>query len=141
MKFLVPVKEFPGLLVKTYKNWMANDPFQMSAAVSYYALFSFPALLIIVIQTVGIFYNRSYVKEKIVGEIGTVLGKDSAETIETIIKNALIEDQTVFAIIVGLGTLLYGATGLFVSLQKALNQIWKVEPNPKAGFLKIVKEI
>ena len=134
------IKEFPGILVKTYKRWMANEPFQLSAAVSYYALFSFPALLIIVIQTVGIFYDKNMVKGKIIDEIGMVLGKDSAETIENLIKNALIEDQNTFALIVGLGTLLYGATGMFVSLQKALNTIWEVEPDPKAGILKLLKD-
>ncbi len=126
------------LVKKTYANWMLNDPFQMSAAVSYYALFSFPALLIIVIQTAGVFYDRATVKGKIIDEIKKILGPDSADTIEMLIKNAIIEDQTNLALLIGLGTLLYGATGLFVSLQKALNTIWGIRLKPSTGVFKMI---
>ncbi len=128
------------LIVQTYKNWTASDPFQMSAAVSYYALFSFPALLIIVIQVTGLFYDEQQVRTKILNEIGGVLGKDASVTVDNLMQNALIQDQTAFAIIIGVATLLYGATGMFVALQKALNNLWGVEPNPKEGFLKLLKD-
>ncbi|NJB84118.1 YihY/virulence factor BrkB family protein [Wenyingzhuangia aestuarii] len=136
---MIKIKEAGTLIKKTYKNWIANDPFQLSAAVSYYALFSFPALLIIIIQTAGLFYDRSEIKNKILLEIGSVLGKDSADSIQTIIKNAVVEDQTTFAFIVGIATLLYGATGLFIALQKSLNTIWEVPYNKTVGFFKMIK--
>lgn len=125
---------------KTYTNWMANEPFQMSAAVSYYALFSFPALIIIVIQTAGAFYNKATVKGKILTEIKQILGPDSAETVETLIKNAMIEDQSNIALLIGIGTLLYGATGLFISLQKALNTIWGIKLKPSTGIFKMIRD-
>ncbi|WP_010521487.1 YihY/virulence factor BrkB family protein [Aquimarina agarivorans] len=140
MKKAFTIKELLKILIQTYKNWMANDPFQLSAAVSYYALFSFPALLIIVIQSVGIFYNKAVIKGKIIDEVANVLGKDSASTIEALIKNAVIEEQSAIAFTVGAATLLYGATGIFVSLQKSLNEIWNVAPDPNAGFLKMIKD-
>lgn len=136
---MIKIKEAGTLITKTYKNWIANDPFQLSAAVSYYALFSFPALLIIIIQTAGLFYDRSEIKNKILLEIGSVLGKDSADSIQTIIKNAVVEDQTTFAFIVGIATLLYGATGLFIALQKSLNTIWEVPHSKTVGFFKMIK--
>lgn len=128
------------MVKSTYKNWMANSPFQLSAAVSYYALFSFPALLIIVIRTAGVFYDKGKIKGKIINEIGNVLGSDSAETIETLIKNAANDDQSTFAIIIGIATLLYGATGLFISLQKALNDIWGVKIKSNSGILKMIMD-
>ncbi|NIJ46363.1 membrane protein [Wenyingzhuangia heitensis] len=132
-------KENIKIITETYKNWLKNDPFQLSAAVSYYALFSFPALLIIVIQTAGLFYDKTAIKNKILIEISSVLGRDSAESIQTIIKNAVIEDQTTLAFIVGISTLLYGATGLFIALQKALNTIWEVPITKTTGFFKMIK--
>jgi len=126
-----------SLTKQTYNNWLSNDPFQMSAAVSYYALFSFPALIIIVIQTAGAFYNKATVKSKIINEIQNILGPDSADTIESLIKNAMVEDQTNIALLVGISTLLYGATGLFTSLQKSLNTIWGLKLKPSTGFLKM----
>ncbi len=136
----VPIKSFFKIIVTTYKNWNANEPFQMSAAVSYYALFSFPALLIIIIQTTGLFYEKNEIKGKIINEITAVLGKDVAKTIEVMLKNAVDQDQSTLVIIIGIITLLYGATGMFIALQKSLNTIWGVKPKPKSEILKMIKD-
>ncbi|MBP2830754.1 YihY/virulence factor BrkB family protein [Aquimarina sp. U1-2] len=136
----VSIKSFLRMLVTTYKNWIANEPFQMSAAVSYYALFSFPALLIIIIQTVGIFYEKKEVKGKIINEISDVLGFDAATTIEGMLKNVIDQEQSIWIIMIGIITLLYGATGMFIALQKSLNTIWEVKPKPKNELLKMIKD-
>lgn len=134
------LKRTISIIKETFSKWIESDPFQLSAAVSYYALFSFPALIIIVIQTAGIFYSQSEVRDKIMKEITSILGKDSATTIEEIIQNAVNQDQSFIAIIVGVATLLYGATGMFVALQKSLNAIWGVKPKPKNEYLKMLRD-
>ncbi|TSE09170.1 YihY/virulence factor BrkB family protein [Aquimarina algiphila] len=136
----ISIKAFLTIIRTTYKNWNANEPFQMSAAVSYYALFSFPALLIIIIQTTGLFYEKNEIKGKIISEITDVLGKDVAKTIEIMLKNAIDQEQSTLLIIIGIVTLLYGATGMFIALQKSLNTIWGVKPKPKSEILKMVKD-
>ncbi|UZO81085.1 YihY/virulence factor BrkB family protein [Aquimarina sp. ERC-38] len=129
-----------AIVKETYTKWMDSDPFQLSAAVSYYALFSFPALVIIVIQTVSIFYSRAEVQDRVMKEITSILGEDSASTIKDIIENAISQDQSYIAIAVGIATLLYGATGMFVALQKSLNAIWGVKPKPKNEYLKMLRD-
>ncbi|GAA4271952.1 YihY/virulence factor BrkB family protein [Aquimarina gracilis] len=136
----VSMRSFFKLLKITFKNWNANEPFQMSAAVSYYALFSFPALLIIIIQTAGMVYEKSEIKGKIINEISIVLGKDVGKTVEVMLTNAIDQDQSALIITIGVITLLYGATGMFISLQKSLNVIWKVKPKPKNEILKMLKD-
>ncbi|SEL95908.1 membrane protein [Aquimarina amphilecti] len=136
----INIKSFLKILITTYKNWNANEPFQMSAAVSYYALFSFPALLIIIIQSTGIFYKKNEIKGKIIREISEVLGKDTAETIEVMLKNGIDQEQPALVILIGIITLLYGATGMFIALQKSLNTIWGVRPKPKNEILKMIKD-
>ena len=133
-------KTILNITKETYTHWMGSEPFQLSAAVSYYALFSFPALIIIVIQTAGLFYEKTKVKGRITEEIRSVLGEDSATTIEEILKNVVNQDQSFIAIIVGIATLLYGATGMFIALQKALNAIWGVRPKPKNEWLKMIRD-
>ncbi|MFD2565105.1 YihY/virulence factor BrkB family protein [Aquimarina rubra] len=140
MQIINKIKSFYQTLIITYKNWNANEPFQMSAAVSYYALFSFPALLIIIIQTTGLFYEKQEVKGKIIREIAEVLGSDAAKTVEAMLKNAIDQEQSTLVIIIGIITLLYGATGMFIALQKSLNTIWKVKPKPKSEILKMIKD-
>ncbi len=132
------LKSFFRLLPETYKVWNENEPFQMSAAVSYYALFSFPALLIIIIRVVGIFYESAMVKSKILKEISTMLGTDAAKSIDSMLHNAAINSDSKLFLIIGVVTLLYGASGLFISLQKSLNTIWNVETSTKNTYLKLV---
>ncbi|RZT00028.1 YihY/virulence factor BrkB family protein [Aquimarina brevivitae] len=134
------LKSFISILVNTFNGWLSNQPFQLSAAVSYYALFSFPALIIIVVQTTGLFYEKSKVKGRIMTEIQNVLGAESAQAVDSMVRNVADTDQSTFAIIVGIITLLYGATGMFISLQKSLNTIWNVQPNPKSEILKMIRD-
>ncbi|MBQ4820574.1 YihY/virulence factor BrkB family protein [Aquimarina sp. MMG016] len=136
----INIKSFFRILTTTYKNWSSNEPFQMSAAVSYYSLFSFPALLIIIIQVTGLFYEKREVKGKIIKEISEVLGIDAANTVEVMLKNAVDQEQSTLVIIIGIITLLYGATGMFIALQKSLNTIWRVKPKPKNEILKMIKD-
>ncbi|MDO6802801.1 YihY/virulence factor BrkB family protein [Wenyingzhuangia sp. 1_MG-2023] len=134
------LKKTQEIIVETYKQWNKNDPFQMSAAISYYALFSFPALLIIIIHSIGFFYSESQVKTKIINEIASILGRETAVFVENILENSYNLEQSKIALIIGVITLLYGATGLFIALQKALNKIWGVPESTKRGFFKLIKD-
>ncbi|MDO6737498.1 YihY/virulence factor BrkB family protein [Wenyingzhuangia sp. 2_MG-2023] len=136
----ISLKKTQEIIVETYKQWNKNDPFQMSAAISYYALFSFPALLIIIIHSIGFFYSESQVKTKIINEIASILGRETAVFVENILENSYNLEQSKIALIIGVITLLYGATGLFIALQKALNKIWGVPESTKRGFFKLIKD-
>ena len=114
------------LLKKTYVSWDKNDPWARSAIIAYYALFSLPSLLMITVHLAGLFVGREAVQGKIVSEFGGIIGKDSADALETMISNAALEDSSTIAIVLGVGFLIFGATGVFFQLQKALNNIWSV---------------
>ena len=133
------LKKTKDTLVETYTNFMSNEPFQMSASVSYYALFSFPALLIIIVNSIGFFYSKIEIKTKIINEISSVLGNDTAVLVENIFKNSYDLNQSKIALYVGIATLLYGATGLFIALQKALNKIFGAPENSNQTFIKLIK--
>jgi len=52
------IKVFGKLLKKTYVSWDKNEPYARSATIAYYALFSLPSLLIIVVSIAGYFFGR-----------------------------------------------------------------------------------
>jgi len=118
--------KFLTLFKETYKSWDKNDPWAKSAVIAYYALFSLPSLLMITLYVTGLFLGRQAVEGKITAEIGDVIGPDAAKTIETMIANAALEDSTIITVILGIAMLVFGATGVFFQLQKALNNIWSV---------------
>ena len=46
------------ILKSTIIAWCEKDPFRESAIIAYYAIFSIPALLVIVISLAGIFFGK-----------------------------------------------------------------------------------
>ncbi|MGB3774944.1 MAG: YihY/virulence factor BrkB family protein [Leeuwenhoekiella sp.] len=111
---------------RTYFAWDSNDPFAKGAIIAYYTLFSLPSLLMIVTATAGYFYGRDAVKGRISNQIGDYIGPDAAEAVEGMISNAALTEGNWITITVGIGALVYGATGVFFQMKKAMNEIWNV---------------
>src|SRR5690606_12560769 len=117
---------FLKLLKETYLSWDKNDPWAKSAVIAYYALFSLPSLLIITVHFAGVFFGREAVEGRITGEISELIGQGSAQLIQAMIVNSALSESSALFIIFGIGILIFGATGVFFQLQKALNDIWSV---------------
>lgn len=134
------VKEFGILLRDTFKSWNARDPFNNSIIISYYTIFSLPGLLVIVITVAGYFYGTEAVTGKVTAEIQSIVGGDAAKDIERIVAKAGASKGSTLASILGIATLLFGATGIFYKTQQILNEIWEVKPKPKQKILKLFKD-
>jgi membrane protein len=132
------LKTILSVLKDTVKNWNASDPWRLSAVVAYYAVLSLPGLLVIVINIAGAAFGEDAAQGRISEEIGNAMGSDTAGTIETMITNASAAENSTFATILGIATLIFGATGVFYQLQKSLNDIWNVKENPDAGVKKML---
>jgi len=132
------VRDLPSMLVDTYTSWMAHEPFRSSAVVAYYAVLSLPALLVIIINVVGAVWGREIVEGKLTDEISMALGKDAASSIKGMIAETQGGDTNTLTTIIGLGVLLFAATGVFYHLKISLNTIWRIQPNPDVKLKKIV---
>lgn len=133
-------RDLPQLLIDTAKSWNSSDPFRLSAVIAYYAVLSLPALLVIIINIVGAIWGNEIVQGKLTSEIATALGKDVADSIQTMITNSQNEDKSFISSVIGISILIFAATGVFYQLQLSFNKIWRLKPNPKAGFLKILSD-
>ncbi|QTD37894.1 YihY/virulence factor BrkB family protein [Polaribacter batillariae] len=133
------LKDFPKLLKKTGINWIDSSPFELSAIVAYYAILSLPALIVIILNLVGNIWGREIVQGELLDEITKAVGIQTAESIRVMMLDRGDESVSIFTTIIGVGTLIYGATGVFYQLQAAFDKIWKVKENPKTNeFLKII---
>lgn len=128
------MKKYIELLKKTFKRWLANDPFKESAVIAYYTLFSLPSLLVIVIAVAGYFFDNSTVQDEIISQLAVVIGEDTAGSLEKLLLNVKIQDNSVTALIISIGVMVYGATGAFLQLKKAMNKIWSVDAK-KSNFV------
>jgi len=129
-----------GLLLfrDTFNQWLEREPFRSSAVIAFYTIFSLPGLLVIIINLAGYFYGEEAMTRRISAEIQGMIGGTTAKDIEGIIANASIHQDFTFASLVGIATLIFGATGVFYQLQQTLNLIWEVKPQPKRKILKMV---
>ncbi|MEX0965899.1 MAG: YihY/virulence factor BrkB family protein [Bacteroidia bacterium] len=129
-----------SLLKETYIEWNEDEPFRLSAVVAYYAILSLPALLVIIIAVAGTIFGPDAIKGEIAGQVSDIVGSEAAKQTETMIAEASMSERTVTATIIGIGTLIFGATGVFFHLQKSLNEIWGVKSQPKRAFLGLLRD-
>lgn len=128
--------KFFKVIKETYKGWNADDPFRQSAVIAYYAIFSLPALLVLIINVVGFVFERDAINGEISRQIEGVMGAETAEQVEGIVTKAGEMDAGIISTIIAIVTIIFGATGVFVQLQKTLNLIWDVKEKEDLGFLK-----
>ena len=129
-----------GLLLKeTFKEFIADNCIKLSAALSYYTIFSLPPLLLIIISLCGIFFGDVAVNGEIFKQINGLVGNDAAKQIQEIIKNVRLSDSNVFVTTVGAIILIIGASGVFVEIQDSINYIWGIKSKPKRGLIKFIK--
>lgn len=125
---------------KTFKVFGDIDPFNKSIVIAYYTILSLPGLLVIIINIAGYFFGQEAVTGQVTDQIGGAIGGDTAEQIENMIAAAAISGKTTIASVLGIATLIFGATGVFYNLQLIFNAIWEVKPKPKGKILKLVKD-
>jgi membrane protein len=106
---------------------------KLSAALAYYTIFSLPGLIIIVIWVSELLYRDKSIEGTLYGQIENLVGSDAALQIQEIIRNSALSSEGSFATIVGLITLLIGATSVFGEIQDSINQIWMLKAKPKKG--------
>lgn len=136
------VKKFWTVFKETLVAWDSRGPFASSAVIAYYTIFSLPGLLVIIINVAGYFFGREAVTDQVAVEVQGVIGRDTATYIQDVIANASQSRGSIIASIVGIASLLFGATGVFYNVQQIFNKIWEVEPAPQAKgkFLKLIRD-
>ncbi len=126
------------ILKQTFIDFSGNGVPRMSAALSYYTLFSLAPILLIVITVADIFYGRQAIEGSLFGQIKNFVGADAALQIQEIIRNATQSHHTRVASIVSVIALVFSATGVFTEIQDSINTIWQLKAKPQKGWLKFL---
>ena len=133
---------FKGLwevLKESGKGFSDDKITKLSASLAYYTVFSMGPLLIVIIFLASFFFGREAVEGNIYGQIKGFVGGDAAAQLQQIIKNASVSGKGFTSAIIGIVTLLVGATSMFAEMQDSINGIWGIKPQPKKGWLKMIK--
>jgi membrane protein len=133
------IKSFLKIAGSAFKRWWEKDPFMQSAVIAYYAIFSMPGLIVMVISIGTIFFQRDVITGHLYTQISSTMGVETARQVQDMIITASHTNKSVLATIIGLITVLIGATGVFVELQKALNVIWEVKAKPRRAMFVLLR--
>ena len=130
-----------GLLLKSaFHNWYDRDPFRESAIIAYNAIFSLPGLLLVVMTLSGYFFGEDAVNGRLHSQMAQTMGNNAADQLQEMVLMASKSKDSVWASMIGIATILIGATGVFVHLQKSLDLIWEVKATPaKSGIWAFIK--
>ncbi len=123
---------------KSGKGFSEDGIMKKSASLAFYTIFSLGPLLFVIIFVASIFFRQEAVEGQIYEQIKDFVGSAAAIQVQQVLKNAALEPQNTMATIIGIGTLLLGATTMFGDMQDSINQIWGLKANPKKGFIKLI---
>lgn len=131
----------PGfdLIKESFKEWQKDGALDLGAALAYYAIFSLAPLLLVALAVAGLLWDRGQIQSQLIGQVQGLMGPQGAQAVETMLSNAGRHGSGVIATVLAVVTILFGATGVFVQLQTALNKVWNVEARPGLGVWSFVK--
>jgi len=113
---------------------------RLGAALAYYTMFSIAPLLLVVIAIAGFVFGKEAAQGQIFAQLHGLIGAKGAEALQDMVASAAKPKTGTLATIVGIVTLLFGASGVFGQLKDALNTIWNVEPKKSGGIFALIKD-
>jgi membrane protein len=128
------------ILKAAFKGFMNDMALKYSASLSYYTVFSLAPLLLLVISLAGIFFGKDAIQGKVFAEINGLVGNDAAKQIQDMIGHLEMSGKSTISVIIGVITLIVGATTVFGEIQESINIIWQVRAKPKKAWLKLIRD-
>jgi membrane protein len=134
------LKTVVRLLKETAQEWQEDKVSLWAAALAYYTMFSLAPLLLIAITVAGGIFGEEAARGQLDNQLQGLLGQDGAAVVQSMLQNTQKSSSGgIVATVIGIGTLMFGASGVFGQLQDALNTIWGVKPRPGLGWMSFVK--
>jgi membrane protein len=138
MKIMATLKTYWQILKQTIHDFMDDKVLKLSAALSYYTIFSIAPMLIVIITLCDVFLGKEAIEGSVYGQINDMVGNEAAMQIQQMIKNAALSGDSTWATAVGIITLIIGATSVFGEIQDSINFIWQLKAKPKNGLVKML---
>ncbi|MEO8090868.1 MAG: YihY/virulence factor BrkB family protein, partial [Gemmatimonadales bacterium] len=125
-----------GIFKQSFRDFMKDDCMTSAAALSYYTVFSLPAVLMLIMLLISSVMDPTDVRGGLESQLQSLLGPSAGGQIRTILEQTERPGGGFIPTLVGIVALVFGATGALGQLQAALNRAWNVEPDPRQGGIK-----
>lgn len=131
-----PIRFIPVLqqFNKAFRLLLKNDPMRLAGATAFFTTFALPPILLILIQLLGLLFNRRSISRQLFEHLGDIVGRDSVRGIIGTLRafRGLAVNWPVA--IMGFIFLVFVATTLFKVIQSSMNQLWMIRRSGKHSF-------
>jgi membrane protein len=127
------------LIISTVQAWWNDNATQLAAALSFYCFFAIAPMLLIAVTVAGLLYDPAMAQKALLDQLQSLIGTDGAALVGSLMENLRPEQESVVATMIGVGTILFAATGVFAELQNSLNKIWRAEAKPISGLWGLIR--
>ncbi|MGM9512906.1 YihY/virulence factor BrkB family protein [Roseateles sp. DB2] len=119
--------------------WLEDYAPSMGAALAFYTLFSITPLLLIVTSLAGLVLGTPAARAAILARLGAVAGPDIAMLLDAMLRSLDRPGAGLLGVVLGVLSLLVGATSVFGELQNAMDRIWRIDPGARGGLWQILR--
>jgi membrane protein len=132
------MSRFIRIVKKAVHDFSEDDCMSSAAAMAYYAIFSLPPLLVIVVAIAGYFnVPPERIQQMLQDQWGVASAGEAGGANQQEAESEDSADKAgamgLASRIIGIAILVFSATGLFAQLQYTLNRAWEVKPDPQQG--------
>jgi membrane protein len=120
-------------------SWQEDKAPRLGAALAFYSALSVAPLLVISLAIAGAVFGKDAARGQIMEQIDQLVGNEGAAIIEEVLANAREPGSGAVAMVLGVATMLFAASGVFGELQDSMNTIWGVQPKAGGGIWAMVK--
>jgi membrane protein len=129
--------EFAGVLKNSLTELLKNDPLRMAGATAFFTTFALPPILVILIQVLKIFVSsKTNIRRELFKSLSEIVGPEAVRQVAAVLQSMRKLAQNWYITIGGFIFLLFVATTLFKIIKNSVNQVWKIRPHQKLGFVK-----
>lgn len=120
-------------LTRAARRWAEAGGPSLGASIAFYAMFALAPMLVLAIAAAGLLFEAEAVRGQVFAQIRGLIGSEPAKTVEAMLVAASVDRGGFLASMMGMATVLVGATGVFTELRRALNAMGGIQP--QASFV------
>ena len=134
------LRKVAGIMSDSGAAWLEHDASTMGAALAFYTVFSIAPILIIAIGVASIVVQGDVLRADLLSQAQNLLGATGANAVKELLTSADYLGNSRYATTIGVATLLFGASSVFVELQNSLDRIWEIPKRKRmSGLWRILR--
>lgn len=128
------------LLRTTAVAWDEHEATRLGASLAFYTVLSLAPLVILTIAIASVFVDVDQAQSGVTHQFQDLLGPAGAAAVTNLIRHGKDVKAGSIASLLGIITLLFGASQVFSELQSALDKIWDADASRTRGMVAIVRQ-